>query len=66
MAQALSCQVLSLEAWDWSQASPCEICSEQTHGDWFSSEYFGFSLPLLVHQFTLLMFRFSAIRIILS
>jgi hypothetical protein len=71
MAQAVSRQLLTAEAWVESQASACGICGvSKWHWDRFISEYFGFPLSSSFYQCSISVYHrryiISAIAIIVT
>jgi hypothetical protein len=47
-------RLLSAETQVWSHASLCEICCGKWHFDRFFSQYFGFPLSVLFHQWSVI------------
>jgi hypothetical protein len=54
MAQAVSCQPFTLEAWVWPQKSPCGIVVDKLSLEQGLFRYFSFPLPLSYPQCSIL------------
>jgi hypothetical protein len=48
MAQAISCQPLTMDAWVCAQVSPCGICGGQSGTGRGSSKFFSFPLVNII------------------